>query len=191
MIRFHVEVEGQSEHVETAVAIANALTNMGEFYEVIASKPTPFDPQWTGALATPKRVAELLRVTAVTITVKLRKHLLKRVKGWTYPNEPEVVYLNTRALNRPRTEIVATLIHEWVHSIDNLVPEDFGHGDNSPDGKDDSAPYWIDAQAAAMAAKLFDADGLPTSEAVHDGFYEHVSAQELAAMNVPTAPMVA
>jgi hypothetical protein len=51
---------------------------------------------------------------------------------------------------------VNTLVHEFVHNVDffgdGSAAVEMGHGDQSPAGKDDSAPWWIGALAARYYA---------------------------------------
>jgi len=54
------------------------------------------------------------------------------------------IRLNARTMDREKGDIVETLVHETVHIVDNSCNEiSFGHGDNSPKGKEKTAPYLI------------------------------------------------
>lgn len=47
--------------------------------------------------------------------------------------------------------VANTLIHELIHSLDRKIEDArFGHGGNSSEGKDDSAPNWIGDLAQQM-----------------------------------------
>ena len=73
------------------------------------------------------------------------KNPWSRAYGYFSPSRPDRIYLNTRKLNRSLESIGASVIHEMVHFIDSKVNgASFGHGDNSPVGKQASSPYWID-----------------------------------------------
>jgi len=39
--------------------------------------------------------------------------------------------------------LVGTIIHEYIHVVDNNVEASFAHGDNKPTGKENTAPYYI------------------------------------------------
>lgn len=71
--------------------------------------------------------------------------------GYFNPSKPDNIYLNSKKLNRTRGSIVASLIHESVHWLDYYDKvHSFGHGDNSPQGKQNTAPYWIDNISEAL-----------------------------------------
>lgn len=163
--QFRIEGASSASNVDAAVALANTIIRTPEFYDRIRVKPEGFDRRWTSPAATPEAIAQLLRESRVDVRVRLQK-ARRKVLGWTYLNQPEVVYLNSRRLDRTRTSIVATLIHEWVHCVDGISELDFHHGDNSARGKENSAPYWIDTIAAEMASKFFADEDLAESIAL-------------------------
>lgn len=146
-MRFKLTSMVRNENMNTALALANLVTSLDEFYRRIASRGQPFDKRFTSSDATPEAVADELRRSALVVTVRVQKKIRRRVLGWTYTGHPDVVYLNSRALNRPAIEIASTLVHEWVHAVDDLSPLDFHHGDNNPTGKSNAAPYAIDQLA--------------------------------------------
>jgi uncharacterized protein (DUF885 family) len=66
----------------------------------------------------------------------------------TYKRKPGEIYINVKKINqRSVAEYVATLVHEALH----LAPLSFGHGSNSPKGKENSVNYWVDAKAEEWA----------------------------------------
>jgi hypothetical protein len=187
---FRVEGPAGNDHVESAVALANAIIQMPEFYERIARKAEPFDRRWTSPGATPEVIAMLLRSASVEVRIRMAK-ARRKVLGWTYFNQPGIVYLNSRRLDRTRTSIVATLIHEWVHCVDGISHHDFHHGDNSSRGKDNSAPYWIDTLAAEMASAFFGEDlahSLAVAHALTEGdeLLEGLQVAEVARLSDAT-----
>lgn len=82
--------------------------------------------------------------------------------AWFKPKYPNNLYLNKRKLGRSVESITGSIIHEYVHLVDNFYTNaSFGHGDNygpksyTPESpmwheKYFSAPYWI-----GMMAKRF------------------------------------
>jgi len=71
--------------------------------------------------------------------------------GYFSPSQPDHIFLNNRKLNRSKGSIVATLIHEMIHFCDYLNEvESYGHGDNSPSGKENTAPFYIDNIAESI-----------------------------------------
>ena len=82
------------------------------------------------------------------------KNPWSRVLGYFIPSKPNNTYINSRKLNRSMGSIVATIIHELIHMIDNFDNNaSYGHGDNSPVGKQYSVPYWVDNLAQSFIDK--------------------------------------
>lgn len=86
------------------------------------------------------------------------QHMTATIKPWkplnpwtsaiatTFKNKPGEIYINVRKINqRSIAQYVATLSHEATHILG------YSHGSNSPKGKEDSLPYWLDAKAEAWA----------------------------------------
>lgn len=78
--------------------------------------------------------------------------------GYYTKSRPFDVNINIRKMNRSTSSFVATLVHEMIHAIDGLdMIHDFGHGSNSSDSKDDTAPYWI----GTLASKYYGDEQIP------------------------------
>jgi hypothetical protein len=144
-----VEFDGMWDVVVEATSQANLLLTKGEFYERIRACPR-FD--LTKAL--PRDIADLMERCTVRLTVQLYKSRSpwSRALGYEDARFPNVVFLNTRKLNRSVASIVGTIIHESVHVADAHSPLDFGHGGNSSAEKDTTAPYWIGNLAISMVS---------------------------------------
>lgn len=82
----------------------------------------------------------------VNIMVFKSKNPFTKSNGYTSPNDPNSVFLNSRKFNRSDASIAATIVHETVHCLDNSTDPRyyFGHGDNydSPE-KDGCAPQFL------------------------------------------------
>ena len=78
-----------------------------------------------------------------------------RAYGYYTKSRPYDVNINSRKLGGRSTEsIVNTLVHELIHAIDGLdVKHSYGHGSNSREGKQNTAPYWIGNLAAKIYSK--------------------------------------
>lgn len=76
--------------------------------------------------------------------------------GYFTPKRPFDINLNGYKLNRSPQSFVGTLVHELIHMADNLSPLYFGHGDNSPIGKENTAPYSIGSLAANLLGDVND-----------------------------------
>jgi hypothetical protein len=72
--------------------------------------------------------------------------LWSKVLGYYKPNEDfERIYINKRMFyKRDDKSCAKTMLHEIIHLVDNYdTVRRFGHGDNSPYGKEESAPWKI------------------------------------------------
>jgi len=87
------------------------------------------------------------------INVKFYKSRNPWSKAYGYHTKarPFDVNINTRRMNRTTGSFVATLVHELVHAVDGLdFVHDYGHGSNSSENKENTAPYWIGNLASEM-----------------------------------------
>jgi hypothetical protein len=155
------------EAVELAISVANAITSSSKFYRLIAEKPEPFDADYTSDEATPAAVANALQCSTVSVNVRLRKHW-RWVLGWVNGDDHENINLNVRRLRRPVADIVRTLVHEWVHAVDMKSELDFHHGTNDASGKQNTAPYWIDALAGQLATEVLNSLDVVTTQLLDD-----------------------
>ena len=134
-------------NVMEAADLANKLVRDSSFYNLIAAKQGGFDRRFTSPNLTPSILASVLSTTPINMNIRLGS-ARRKVLGWTYPSDPNTVWLNIKRLERDPVDIARTLIHEWVHAVDSLcVDYYFHHGTNDPSGKGNSAPYWIDGLA--------------------------------------------
>ncbi len=79
------------------------------------------------------------------------KNPWSKAYGYFSPAKSDHIFLNTRKLNRSKGSIVSSLIHEMIHYVDDKNKmESYGHGDNKPTGKENTAPYWIDNLAESI-----------------------------------------
>lgn len=131
--------------VKSATEKSNELLKNVEFYKAIANHPN-FDL----STASPKIIANLLERSELEFKVEifypngLQLIKYRKTLAYTDENHPNTLFLNFRKLNREVESIVATIIHESIHALDDNEEEyTFGHGNNSSVGKDNTAPYWI------------------------------------------------
>lgn len=131
---------GCHDNVRRACKLANNLKSNNNFYQLLRNYQR-FDM----ANVTNEMVAALLKNHAkLDVEVKTYKPWWPWSKAIAMfkPSKPHTVYLNARRLNRSDASIVGSLIHEYVHLVDNLYKEySFGHGSNSKKGKEHTAPY--------------------------------------------------
>lgn len=78
-------------------------------------------------------------------------------------SKPYNINLNGYKLNRSVNSIIGTLYHELTHLADNFdVVYDYGHADNSPNGKQDTAPYKIGNIAKEVSYSFYKSDPVKT-----------------------------
>ena len=129
-------------NLSAAVTYANRLAASEEFWADIAAKPA-FD----FTTLTPAEVADRLRASSSTVTVKLYRARWPATIAATDPDNPHTIFYSKSKTGRPVADMVNTLVHEFVHNVDYFDDGneaiEMGHGDNSATDKSDSAPYWI------------------------------------------------
>lgn len=94
------------------------------------------------------------RESGSVINIKYYKSLFpcSKARGYYTHKRPFDINVNLRRIDRPTASFVETLVHEFIHILDGLDwANDFGHGDNSKEGKEKTAPYAI----AAIARDLY------------------------------------
>lgn len=143
-----VEFLGNTQNVLDAVARTNELLAAQSFFARIREHHG-FDY----STATPAQIADLMETSDVVVSVKLYTSRWPWSKAVAFEDRrfPNVVFLNTRRLNRSVPSICATIVHECVHAVDSAEAGlRFGHLDNNPNGKENTAPYWIGDLAEEM-----------------------------------------
>ena len=140
-----IDYSGTHQGVLQAVQRANALLKDNSFFGQIAAHPA-FDL----STATPVQVADILKNSTFRMEIQFYKTRNPWSDALAYddPYHPLIIHLNERRLNRSLASICATIIHEAVHAADAMEKQfSFGHGNNNPAGKQNTAPYWIDGLA--------------------------------------------
>lgn len=143
-----VTFPGTNKNVVNAVTRCNQILQDPAFFDLIRQHPA-FDR----STATPAQIADLMQrsTSAVTVELYTPKWLWSKALAYEDHRYPNKVFLNARRLSRSLGSLSATIIHECVHALD---AEDealrFGHGDNNPNGKENTAPYWIGDLAYVM-----------------------------------------
>jgi hypothetical protein len=137
-------------NVTAAVNRTNLLLKDATFFDRIR-RHDRFDM----STATPRQIADLMETSNATVEVELYTSRWPWSKALAYEDSryPNKVFLNSRRLNRSIASICATIVHECVHALDASAPNlRFGHGDNNPNGKENTAPNWISDLAYEMVA---------------------------------------
>lgn len=139
---------GNIKVIEEATARANKLLDDENFYAKIKDKNN-FDM----ATCTPREVSDYIKAIAplIDINVKTYRRRWSRALAYFTKSRPFDININSAKLNRSFGSIVATLIHEMVHMVDDQVKEHyFSHGDNSRKGKQNTAPYFIGSMSQGI-----------------------------------------
>ncbi len=93
--------------------------------------------------STPQVVEAIKAYKAAIISTYYKKYSVfpRLTKTLAYRNtkgkETNVIYFNTAKFPRSEKSMINTAVHEWLHV------SGFGHGDNSPRGKEKSVPYLV------------------------------------------------
>ncbi len=139
-----ITFNGEELVVLQAVLEANAVLKNPEFYEIVAQHD-----QFDMANISPALISGLMKTSALEFKIRVFRPtiftFIKYFKTYAYTDGdyPDTLFLNANKLNRSSAEIAATIIHESVHAINGTTIYEFGHGDNSSVGKENTAPYWI------------------------------------------------
>ncbi len=138
--------------VEEAVNKVNRLLNNEAFFNGIAACGV-----FHMSTARPDIIANLMKQSNLEFKVVLFRpsffQVMRYRKTFAFTDEryPDTVFLNVQKLDREVEDIAATIIHESIHALDQSIDAyEFGHGDNSPVGKESTAPYWIGGFAYRM-----------------------------------------
>lgn len=120
------------------------LPRVEKFFELALKDKTLIDRyKFDFSDHTPDMIREALRkrlsVKITTYQPSLRERVL-------YPNvigfhKSGVIYLNRLKLNREDCRVLGTLAHEYMHRLG------YSHGNDSPDGKENTIPYWFGDKA--------------------------------------------
>jgi len=146
-----IKYRGNNTSVICAVESANELILNNEFLSRIASIDS-FDM----ANCSGREIVSLIEMFIrkafgdLEVVVYKSKNPWSKAYGYFNPAQPNKIYLNSRKLNRSVASIVASLVHELIHYLDSNSDFSFGHKDNNPIGKENTAPYLIDALAESM-----------------------------------------
>lgn len=134
---------GSNPKITNCVALANDNSNWDFLEDEIKLKDS-FDM----STLSPQLVYEDIRAfweeKDITVKIYYPKWRLSKAIGYFTPSRPLDINLNGYKLNRSQYSIIGTFFHELVHLSDNHNKnQSYGHGDNNPLGKQNTAPYFI------------------------------------------------
>lgn len=105
-------------------------------------------------MVTGREIADMLfKSTIVRVRLYRSWNPWSRVNGYFNPSKgSRTVFINKWNLNRHEKSIANTIFHEGIHVIDYHEKDSyFGHGNNSPRGKKETAPWKV----AEIAMKYY------------------------------------
>lgn len=142
----NIAYHGSSLVLIDALFRTNLLLEEELFYQVI-SEHGSFDMANVSAAT----IAKLLKKSTLRMTVDTYMRPWSKAGAYDNPEEPATIYLNQWRMNRSISDLCNIFMHQVVHAVNAENPQyEFGHGDNSPVGKENTAPYWIGNLAERM-----------------------------------------
>lgn len=99
---------------------------------------------------------EMLNMTNPTVYLRKTVNPWSAAVAWINGNDPTRIFLNSRKINRDVPSLVGSLVHEFFHCLEidaNVFRPNvfFNHGDNRPEGKEDTAQYFMGRYAQKWA----------------------------------------
>lgn len=149
MIR--INYTGGNDIIEAAVMNVNKIFTHISFLDAIYNSKN-FDM----ATISPQEITDLFCNTDLELTVDTYWPLRLSSMADAYDDRlnPAAIHLNRLNLNRPVHSVCNTLMHQSVHALNACYPSlYFGHGNDDPDGKENTAPFRIAGLAQQIVAK--------------------------------------
>lgn len=126
-------VRSSLPYMAEVARISNCIINNHDFLKEVENYP-----KFTFTDKTPKQVVESLRnPRPVVLSTYRTKNPWSAAIATTFASDKETVYFNTRKNPRDMPSMVNTSLHEGLHL------NGYGHGDNYPNGKEDSVNYRV------------------------------------------------
>lgn len=106
--------------------------------------------------ATTQQLGEALRVAWLGCAFEIRTYKTANLRVLAKTTDSKGFYVNTYRINRTQADINGTCGHELIHCIDRVTPKYvFGHGDNSPNKKGNSFPYWFGSYVKKRSIEIY------------------------------------
>lgn len=122
-----INYKGNFEQIKLAVEDANEVLYSNTIYDLIRKQDG-----FNCTNKTPIEISEIIQNTKLEVEVMAYKprYLYSKVLGYFVKSRPTNIFLNSRKLYRDTSSISNTIIHEFVHAVDNDFDNtiiDFGH----------------------------------------------------------------
>jgi len=140
---FKVSGKYKNEKVEAAINIANSdvfkQVLVKKLREVSSYDMTDAKPDYIH-----RKLWALLNNENVNVIIYYPRNRWSKALAYFTSSKPNDININGYMLNRSVNSIVGTFYHEVTHLVDNRdMIYDYGHADNSSNGKGETAPYKI------------------------------------------------
>jgi len=151
-----IEYFGDNLTILKAVSITNDILLMNNFHMDIENHK-PFD----NCDVTNRKIASILissrNYGEVIVVIYRPWWRWSKAVAYFSKKKPNQININRYKIpHRSINDYIETLVHEYVHLIDNKYLQfDFGHGDNSSNGKQNTAPYSIGRIARKLADRYY------------------------------------
>lgn len=143
---------GKNQKIIDSISFIEDLSDNADFWRRIEEKDS-FDY----SNFSPRKIAQFMREKEETVVVKLYRppfYRHRNTNAYADPQYPNTLFYNSKKLWRSVGNIVNTVVHEYVHSVDFTEDGnsriDYGHGSQSSSGKSNAAPYWIGSLAESF-----------------------------------------
>ena len=141
-----INYKGNYSQITTAVEDANDVLNSEEFYTLITQHG-----DFNCSDFSSEKIANIIKNSKLEVEVKIYKPRLRyrKVLGYFVKNRPNNIFLNSRKIYRDTNSITNTIVHEYIHAVDNSNKSEiqFGHNCGS---FDNTAPYIIGSYAELL-----------------------------------------
>jgi len=144
---------GNSTKILRLLTDANHIMQDNEFYQLIREIPSFDLAKDLDGKVTGHEMAELIEEKPIACNIVLYRPRWPWSKVLGYYKGGKNVYLNSRRLHRSDSSILNTIIHEYIHLLDNYTDSYLGHGGNTNEGKGRTAPYKIGDLAEELYLK--------------------------------------
>lgn len=157
--------ESRDTRIIEAVVLANEIINSISFRAAMQSRSS-FDMSNASPAHVMGELEEFNRLHCISVVTYRPWYRWSKAYARFQPSRPHTVQLSSRKLQRHSdsginaASLVGSIVHEFIHLVDNFSPMSFGHGNNNPTGKENTAPYWAGRKAKELIVKRIDHSGL-------------------------------
>ncbi|RCS28100.1 hypothetical protein DUT90_01980 [Polaribacter sp. WD7] len=139
-----INYKGKFSQIITAIEDANDILNSEEFYQLISNHG-----DFNCSDFSSEDISNIIKKSKLEVEVKIYKPRWRysKVLGYFIKSKPNKIFLNSRKIYRDTNSITNTIIHEYVHAVDNDNNSnaiEFGHICQS---FTNTAPYVIGSYA--------------------------------------------